>query len=53
MNDIGLNALEHLFGEKYDNQLPLPPELATLYGHFFLPIHAGKPYIIGNFVPCR
>jgi riboflavin biosynthesis pyrimidine reductase len=50
MNDQHLTAFEHLYGEKYDNQLPLPPELATLYGHFSLPIRAGKPYIIANFV---
>jgi len=50
MNDHQLTAFEHLFGEKYDNQLPLPPELATLYGHLSFPVRADKPYIIGNFV---
>ena len=50
MNDHPLTAFEHLFGEKYDNQLPLPPELVTLYGQLSFPVRTGKPYIIGNFV---
>ncbi len=50
MNDKQLTTFEHLYGEKYDNQLPLPPELATLYGHLSFPIRTDKPYIIGNFV---
>ena len=50
MSDQRLTALEHLFGEMYGNDLPLPPELATLYGHLSLPVRADKPYIIGNFV---
>ncbi len=50
MNAHQLTALEHLFEEKHGNELPLPPELATLYGHLSLPAHADKPYIIGNFV---
>jgi riboflavin biosynthesis pyrimidine reductase len=50
MNDHPLTAFEHLFGEKFDNELQLPPELATLYGHLSFPVRAGKPYIIGNFV---
>ncbi|MGH2498394.1 MAG: RibD family protein [Ktedonobacteraceae bacterium] len=32
------------------SDLPLPPELATLYGHLQFPPHAGRPYVIGNFV---
>jgi riboflavin biosynthesis pyrimidine reductase len=52
MNDHLLTSFEHLFGEKYGNELPLPPELATLYGDLSLPAqaHVNKPYIIGNFV---
>ena len=50
MIDHPLTAFEHLFGEKFDNELPLPPELAALYGHLSFPVRAGKPYIIGNFV---
>ena len=50
MNDQQLTAFEHLYGEKYDNQLPLPPELETLYGHLSFPVRADKPYIISNFV---
>ncbi len=50
MNAHQLTALEHLFDRKHGNELPLPPELATLYGHLSLPARADKPYIIGNFV---
>jgi riboflavin biosynthesis pyrimidine reductase len=50
MNDHPLTALEYLFDKKYGNDLPLPPELAIFYGHLSLPAHAGKPYIISNFV---
>ncbi len=45
-----IEAFVHLFGEQYGNELPLPPELATLYGELSFPAHANKPYIIGNFV---
>lgn len=49
MND--LTPLEPLFEAEGRSALPLPPDLATLYGHFHLPVHpAGRPYIIGNFV---
>ena len=30
--------------------LPLPPELARLYGRLELPPHPNKPYVFGNFV---
>jgi riboflavin biosynthesis pyrimidine reductase len=50
MNAHQLTALEHLFEVRHGNELPLPPELATLYGHFSLPDRADKPYIISNFV---
>jgi riboflavin biosynthesis pyrimidine reductase len=50
MNNQQPSAFEHLYGENYHNQLPLPTELATLYGHLSFPDRAVKPYIIGNFV---
>src|SRR5215471_6092226 len=28
----------------------LPPELASVYGRLAFPPHAGRPYVIGNFV---
>lgn len=30
--------------------LPLPPDLANLYGRLDLPPHPGRPYVLGNFV---
>jgi riboflavin biosynthesis pyrimidine reductase len=50
MNAHQLRTLEHLYDGKHGNDLPLPPELASLYGHFSLPARADKPYIISNFV---
>ena len=50
MNDQQLSAFEHLYGEKYDNRLPLPPELETLIWSSLIPNRADKPYIIANFV---
>lgn len=50
MNAHQLTALEHLFDGKHGNDLPLPPELATLYGHLSLPARTDKPYVISNFV---
>ncbi len=50
MNSHNLTPLEQLFKLEHGNDLPLPPELTTLYGHLSLPARADKPYIIGNFV---
>jgi riboflavin biosynthesis pyrimidine reductase len=42
--------LEGLYEVARGSALPLPPELAHLYGRLaFLP-HPGRPYVIGNFV---
>ena len=30
--------------------LPLPPDLQTLYGRIGFPLHSGRPYVISNFV---
>ena len=45
-----LTSLESLYDTKRGSDLPLPPELAALYGSLQFPPHSGKPYIIGNFV---
>jgi riboflavin biosynthesis pyrimidine reductase len=45
-----LTPLESLFEVERGIDLPLPPELATLFGHLQFPPHPGRPYIIGNFV---
>lgn len=50
MNTQQLTALEQLFDVKQEIDLPLPFELATLYGHLSLPAYAGKAYVMGNFV---
>jgi hypothetical protein len=48
-----LTPLETLYAREKDTEskdLPLPPDLLTLYGRLqFLP-HPHRPYIIGNFV---
>src|SRR5947207_10787906 len=45
-----LTPLEPLFEAEGGSALPLPPELATLYGRVHLPSHPGRPSVIGNFV---
>ena len=50
MNNYNLTTLEQLFEVERGNVLPLPPELATFYGHLSYPAHVDKPYVIGNFV---
>ncbi len=45
-----LEPLETLYDPEPGFELPLPPELAALYGHFRLPEHAERPYVISNFV---
>jgi len=34
----------------HGDDVPLPPELATLYGPLRFPVHKRRPYVIGNFV---
>src|SRR5512143_980358 len=34
----------------HGDDVPLPPELATLHGPLRFPVHKGRPYVIGNFV---
>jgi riboflavin biosynthesis pyrimidine reductase len=42
--------LETLYAADRGSALPLPPELATVYGDLAFPPHPGRPYVIGNFV---
>ncbi len=43
-----LKALETLYDLDLGDDLPLPAELAGLYGRLQFPAHAGRPYVIGN-----
>jgi riboflavin biosynthesis pyrimidine reductase len=45
-----LLPLETLYEDVQGIAIPLPPELAELYGHLRLPLQPDKPYVIGNFV---
>src|SRR6266700_6314290 len=45
-----LTPLESLFDMERGQNLPLPPDLATLFGRLQFPPHPHRPYIIGNFV---
>jgi riboflavin biosynthesis pyrimidine reductase len=45
-----LTPLEALYDASQGTDLPLPSELATLYGPLRFPPHSGRPYVIGNFV---
>ena len=45
-----LVPLEFLFDGERGSELPLPPDLAALYGRLQFPPHPGRPYVIGNFV---
>jgi riboflavin biosynthesis pyrimidine reductase len=42
--------LELLFEKENGVELPLPAQLARLYGRLQFPEHPNRPYIIGNFV---
>ncbi len=45
-----LAPLEALYDAAEGSPLPLPPDLATLYGRLAFPPHPGQPYVIANFV---
>lgn len=45
-----LQPLETLYASERGPAAPLPAELAALYGRLDFPLHAGQPYVIGNFV---
>jgi riboflavin biosynthesis pyrimidine reductase len=45
-----LAPLQTLYDTVPGDDMPLPTELATLYGRFAMPAHRERPYVIGNFV---
>ena len=45
-----LAPLECLLDRIGGDDIPLPPELATLYGPLRFPLQKDRPYVIGNFV---
>jgi len=45
-----LAPLETLYEVDQGNALPLPPELASVYGRLAFPPHPRRPHVIGNFV---
>src|SRR5947209_16465493 len=45
-----LTPLESLFDMERGSDLPLPPDLSTLFGRLQFPPHPDLPYVIGNFV---
>ncbi len=45
-----LTPFETLFETNRGSALPLPPELASLYGSLQFPAHPDRTYVIGNFV---
>lgn len=48
MND--LTPFEILYEGEHGQDVPLPVPLRHLYGRLRLPLHAGRPYVMGNFV---
>ena len=45
-----LTPLESLFDAQGGIDLPLPPELAAIYGQLRFPQHSDRPYVFANFV---
>ena len=45
-----LTPLESLFDAQIGTALPLPPELAAIYGQLRFPVQTDQPYIFANFV---
>jgi riboflavin biosynthesis pyrimidine reductase len=45
-----LAPLETLYDVAQGDELPLPPELAALYGPLRFPRHPCRPHVVGNFV---
>ena len=45
-----LAPLETLYETKRGRTLPLPPDLARLYGRLRMPVTCARPYVISNFV---
>ena len=47
---MDLAPLESLYDMEQGGGLPLPPELAALYGRLSFPANPDRPYVVGNFV---
>lgn len=47
---MALVPFETLFDTDAGQTLPMPPELAMLYGKLQFPLHPDRPYVISNFV---
>ncbi len=47
---IALDPLETFYDAARGDALPLPPDLAALYGPLRLPSRPGRPHVVGNFV---
>lgn len=45
-----LTPLESLFDRQPGTDLPLPPELAAIYGQLRFPLQPERPYVFANFV---
>ena len=45
-----LDPFEVLLASSRGSALPLPPELARLFGQLEFPFHVGRPFVFGNFV---
>jgi len=45
-----LTPLESLYDSQRGTDLPLPPELAAIYGQLRFPLQPDRPYVIANFV---
>ena len=45
-----LPPLATLYETERGQDIPLPPELARLYGRLDLPLRPDRPYVMGNFV---
>src|SRR5437764_11238422 len=45
-----LTPLESLFDMERGRDLPLPPDLSSLYGRLAFPPHPDRAHVIGNFV---
>jgi riboflavin biosynthesis pyrimidine reductase len=45
-----LTPLESLYDSQRGTDLPLPPELAAIYGQLRFPLQPGRPYVFANFV---
>ncbi|HVF98706.1 MAG TPA: dihydrofolate reductase family protein [Chloroflexia bacterium] len=45
-----LAPFQTLYDASPGDEMPLPPELSSIYGPLRMPSHAGRPHVIGNLV---